>query len=119
MGVLRVQPWSQDIIMRPWQVSGRLIQLAYLSIDVLCILIGSFLVFYVRFAPDVLQQSLLYLEWPSLPSYPFLPYYASFLLLYIVLIVLFLKTMTFTAHLEKGYGKTKPSWCLRGFRLQH
>ena len=92
MGVLRVQPRNQDIIMRPWQVSGKLTQLAYLSIDVLCILIGSFLVFYVRFASDVLQQGLLYLKWHSPFSY-LLPHYNYdyFLLLYIVLIVLFFK----------------------------
>ena len=86
MGVLRVQPRNQDIIMRPWQVSGKLTQLAYLSIDVLCILIGSFLVFYVRFASDVLQQGLLYLKWHSPFSY-LLPHYnyAYFLLFYIEL----------------------------------
>src|SRR3972149_3198790 len=90
MGVLRVEP--QDIIVRPWQVGGRLRQLAYLSIDVLCILIGSLLIFSIRFAPDILQQSLLYLKWPSPLPY-LLPYYnyAYFFLLYIVLIVMFFK----------------------------
>src|SRR3989304_69643 len=92
MGVLRVQPRNQDIIMRPWQVSGRLIQLAYLTIDILCILIGSLLIFSIRFAPDILQQSLLYLKWPSPLPY-LLPHYnyAYFFLLYIVLRVMFFK----------------------------
>src|SRR3990170_8332197 len=89
MGVLRVEPLNT--IVRPWQVGGRLKQLAYLSIDILCIFIGSFLIFSISFAPDVLQQSLLYLKWPFIPSYPFLFYYANFLLLYIVLIVMFFK----------------------------
>ena len=90
MGVLRVEP--QDIIVRPWQVSGRLIQLAYLTIDILCILIGSLLIFSIRFAPDILQESLLYLEWPF-PLSDLLAHYAYvyFLLLYIVLIVMFFK----------------------------
>src|SRR3972149_7080769 len=93
MGVLRVQPRNQDIIMRPWQVGGRLRQLAYLSIDILCILIGSLLIFSIRFASNALQQKLFYLKWPPLPSYS-LPYYAyaNFLLLYIVLIALIFKS---------------------------
>ncbi len=99
------------------RINGRLTQVVYLCLDVLCVLIGAFLIFSIRFAPDVLQQSLLHLKWPSFPLYPFLPYCINFLLLYIVLIVLFFKTTTsYRIPLEKIW-KDEALLILKGVSL--
>ena len=90
MGVVRVQ--TQEVVISPWQVNGRLIQLAYLIIDIVCIFIGSFFIFFIRFAPDIFEQGILNLKWLSISSYPLLTDYANFFLIYIVLIVLFFNT---------------------------
>lgn len=73
------------------QIGGRWVQATYVILDVFCIFVNAFLAFYIRFIPDVIG-SLLRLEWPTLHPYPFFPYYAGFLVLYIALIVLLFKS---------------------------
>ena len=72
------------------KIYGRWVQVSYLLMDIFCILLGAYLVYYVRFSPDALE-GLLRLKVFSLPYNPFLPYYKAFLVLHIVVVVLIFK----------------------------